>query len=343
MTSLVLVENETTYGGQYDHWLDKTGESYQFPNQYRNKVRTGTRFVYYRGVRRENGRRGNAEYFGIGRVGSVWRDPAVPLNTPRSKWRWFCSIDGFHQFPTPVPSKVHGAYLESISNSMGWRTGVREIPDETFERILELAGVPAVPSDGQAAPVPTGAPLPLISEVSVVEEKGKWSTIFVETSPQESAQGGQTESVRRSQQAKRLGDRAEEIVLNWLRSTLQPTPAATVAWLAKQGKTPGWDIEFVDDSGHRISVEVKGTTAANFRSFDVTAQEWAAARTRRQNYWLVLVTECASTTPHVVVIPDPHALLKRGELRIQPVVWRLRRSPVPPPEKVKDLDSGQKI
>lgn len=52
MTALVLVENEVTTGGHYDHWQDVTGERYQFPNQYRGKVTPGRPFIYYRGVRR---------------------------------------------------------------------------------------------------------------------------------------------------------------------------------------------------------------------------------------------------------------------------------------------------
>ena len=50
--ALVLVENEVTIGGKYDFWADDTGARYHFPNQYRNLVRPGRPFVYYRGVRR---------------------------------------------------------------------------------------------------------------------------------------------------------------------------------------------------------------------------------------------------------------------------------------------------
>ena len=48
MSALVLVENEVTYGGQYDHWQGLIGVSYRFPNQYRNKISSGRRFIYYR-------------------------------------------------------------------------------------------------------------------------------------------------------------------------------------------------------------------------------------------------------------------------------------------------------
>jgi hypothetical protein len=72
---IVLVENEATAGGLYDHWQDVTGERYQFPNVYRGKILPGTPFVYYRGVRRADGKRGHAEYFGAGVIGDVYPDP----------------------------------------------------------------------------------------------------------------------------------------------------------------------------------------------------------------------------------------------------------------------------
>ncbi len=71
---LVLVQADATVGGEYDDWNDLTGEQYRFPNQYRNRVISGRRFIYYRGVRRQGGGRGQAEYFGHGRIGAVWLD-----------------------------------------------------------------------------------------------------------------------------------------------------------------------------------------------------------------------------------------------------------------------------
>lgn len=37
-TALVLVQNERTVGGNFDHWEDVVGERYHFPNQYRNRI-----------------------------------------------------------------------------------------------------------------------------------------------------------------------------------------------------------------------------------------------------------------------------------------------------------------
>ena len=99
MEALVLVENEMTAGGLYDHWEDVTGERYQFPNQYRNKVVTGRPFVYYRGVRRADGSRGTAEYFGCGVVGSVYQDPANDPSAPKAGWKWICEVEEYRACP----------------------------------------------------------------------------------------------------------------------------------------------------------------------------------------------------------------------------------------------------
>lgn len=87
---LVLVENEKTAGGRYDHWKDVTGERYHFPNQYKGRVVPGRQFVYYRGVRRADGSRGTPEYFGYGRIGDVWRDSDVPEGAPHN--RGYCRM-----------------------------------------------------------------------------------------------------------------------------------------------------------------------------------------------------------------------------------------------------------
>src|SRR5262245_26164085 len=105
MSALVLVENEVTVGGRYDHWQDVTGERYQFPNQYHPKVTSGRPFVYYRGVRRADGSRGPAEYFGCGVVGSVYLDPANDPVSPKSARKWICEIDDYRPFPVSVPAK----------------------------------------------------------------------------------------------------------------------------------------------------------------------------------------------------------------------------------------------
>jgi hypothetical protein len=137
--ALVLVENEVTHDGDYDFWSDKTGVHYQFPNIYRNRVVPGTPFVYYRGVRRKGGKRGQAEYFGTGIIGDVWQDPAQGPDTPSRSRRWYCAIGSYRPFAEPVSAKQGDEFFEKIGTSLGWRTGVRVLSANAFSEILTAA------------------------------------------------------------------------------------------------------------------------------------------------------------------------------------------------------------
>jgi hypothetical protein len=136
---LVLVQNERTVGGRYDSWQDSTGRLYHFPNSYRVLVQPGERFVYYRGVRRENGgRRPNPEYFGYGVVEKVWRDPSIDPKAPKRTWKWFCSLSEYIPFISPVSWMKLGKTLEQIPKNL-FGNGVRRISDGVLEQILAQA------------------------------------------------------------------------------------------------------------------------------------------------------------------------------------------------------------
>jgi hypothetical protein len=81
-----------------------------------------------------------------------------------------------------------------------------------------------------------------------------------------------------SRRAKEFGDRAEESVFKQL-AVQQAAGAITgLRWLAKEGLTPGWDIEYDDLPSHtRRRIEVKGALATSIGAFDLTANELNAA------------------------------------------------------------------
>jgi hypothetical protein len=275
MSALVLVENEVTYGGHYDHWQDLTGVSYQFPNQYRHKIVPGRSFVYYRGFRRPANQRGQAEYFGVGHIASVWRDLSIPDSVPQAKWRWYCAIADYLPFPQPVPSKVDGQYLEPITHALGWRTTVLEISENVFESILSLAGLqdidPALRQE-LASPSPP-LPAPPIDEITPTELPDGLNALIQPHRPAQHPSSENTaSSYRRTIWAKQIGDHAEAVVRRWLQAKLIPAVASSITWVAQQGQTPGWDIEFTDGHGTTIAVGVKGTTGAIFHSVEITAQ-----------------------------------------------------------------------
>ena len=70
---LALTENVVNANPKFS-WQDVTGERYHFPNQYRNLIKPGAKFVFYRGGLRPSGKREIPEYFGVATVGDVYID-----------------------------------------------------------------------------------------------------------------------------------------------------------------------------------------------------------------------------------------------------------------------------
>jgi hypothetical protein len=300
---VVLVENDVTIGGAYDDWLDRTGVQYHFPNQYRSRVQEGRRFVYYRGVRREQGR-GPAEYFGCGRIGSVWRDDTIPPTSPKNQWKWFCSIDEYSEFQQSVPARQAEGYLEAIRHARGWQVGVREITEEIYQQIIQLSGLDNDPLT-DATPVLEPATLQRVENLLRVQAR-------VATG----RGGGAGPTTRRSRYAVQIGKAAERVVFDLIQRDF---PDAR--WLSEEGELPGYDIGYEVD-GHTYAVEVKGTTGTSFPSIELTANEWRAAQELRDRFSLYLVAECRGRHPKLQVIQDPAGFPERGEAIVEPVVVR---------------------
>lgn len=315
MTALVLVENEVTAGGRYDHWQDVTGERYQFPNQYRGKVITGRPFIYYRGVRRADGSRGNAEYFGCGIVGPVYLDPANEPTSPKARWKWICEIEDYRPFPMPVPSKEGSRYLETIPRNF-WSVAVRDLPESVYNAIISRAAMPPVPLELPAAQLN----LPPIDQV----ETQLATSLLVPRRPEaDTALSEQAVGVpRRSKYSMALGKRGEEIALKYLRRTLPPLEAATLRWTAADGETPGWDIEYTS-ARELVAIEVKASGGPAFPSIELSANEWKAAIRLGAAYRLMLVAQVRTTSPRVQIIANPAALVQQRLIGIEPASWRL--------------------
>jgi hypothetical protein len=84
-------------------------------------------------------------------------------------------------------------------------------------------------------------------------------------------------------------------------------------------------LEYDDERGERIAVEVKGTTAQQFANVELTAGEWRAAMRLGERYWLYLVADCCSRQPLIQRIQDPAQLVKMGQAEITPTVYRFCR------------------
>jgi hypothetical protein len=107
---IVLTINDKILNPDH-HWNDIVGVQYHYPNQYKNKVRPGEQFVYYRGVHRKISPRGRAEYFGCARIGQIRKDSAT---VDSSRPSWFCTIEDYEPFTPPVPAKPEGILYEQI-------------------------------------------------------------------------------------------------------------------------------------------------------------------------------------------------------------------------------------
>jgi hypothetical protein len=126
---------------------------------------------------------------------------------------------------------------------------------------------------------------------------------------------------RRSQNAGPIGKRAEAIAYRFIIENATKLGAKTVRWVARDGITPGWDIEYTDEAGELISVEVKGTTDSKFANVELTAGEWCAATARGNRYWLFLVAECCGVRPRIQRIQNPAYLVQTGVAQVVPTVY----------------------
>jgi len=315
MAPIVLVENEVTVGGRFDHWQDVTGERYQFPNLYRGKVQSGRPFVYYRGVRRAGGARGDAEYFGCGAIGAVYPDPTNDPSGRKSKWKWICDIEDYRPFPAAVPAKQGASYLEDIPRNF-WGVAVRDLPQATYDKILAKSLV----DDATSVPIAAQLKLPALDTIEPV----LGASLLVLRESKKSSSGGQGNSGRRqSRFSAALGKRGEEIVLEHLRHVLTEPELGTLRWVSEANEQPGWDIEY-QSSGRLIAVEVKASGGPAFPSVEITANEWAAAVEKGEDYRLYLVADVRSEKPKIQAIQNPAA---QPDIEAEPLIWRLVRRP----------------
>jgi len=98
--------------------------------------------------------------------------------------------------------------------------------------------------------------------------------------------------VGRSKEAKAIGDLGEEAVFEHLKATLSEAQRTSLRWVARDGETPGWDIQYLDRDGGLVRVEVKSTTTTEFQAFEMTANEVRAATLHGKHYHLYLVANC---------------------------------------------------
>jgi hypothetical protein len=299
---LVLVHNEVVANPAHA-WNDVEGVQYHYPSKYQGKIKTGEPFVYYRGVHRKGGKRRLAEYVGAGRIGEIWPDP-----DPGTRRRaWYCGIEDYQKFPSPVPAKINNENLEIIPANL-WRDGVRSLNSDVYNRIIELA----FGGSDQEIAYPANP-----SQITATD-----SLIVPATATGLRKDQRPSTTYRKSKQAKEVGDWAEQVVVRFIQEQI---PGCTACiHRAAVNETPGWDIDYLDPKGNLQRVEVKGTVAAAFTGVDMTANEMQAARDHGEHYWLYLVAGCLTDAPKVQGIQNPASRLHAGAWSATPTLFAVR-------------------
>lgn len=304
---LVLVENEVRVREAHD-WNDCTGQFYHYPHKYHSMIVPGQPFVYYRGKLRTGGVSGTPEYFGSGTIDAIWPDPTNTEGKSKAKQRWYCSIAKYRAFTQPLPAKKQdGSYYEEVAKKNHWRDGVRSLWPDRLAAILSSSG------EAKTQPVAdeSNSTRLMPMEDLLIPWHGK-------------AKSGKWIAGAPTPPTTEIGDLGERIALRHFRASLPESVANTLRWTAREGDKPGWDIEYVCETGQLVALEVKATTGARHIGIELTANEWRAAERMRDRYHLVLVAMCRTKSPTLSVVLDPWGLCERGVLDVNPTSFRLR-------------------
>jgi hypothetical protein len=204
----------------------------------------------------------------------VWRDLAVAESAPKKNWAWYCQILDYVPFNRLVLAKIDGEFIEKIPRNH-WSEGVRTLPQAAFDRILELARCTAPIS--LALPNPQGVSIEeAVSPLILSRKRDPLAPGPFDGPPQP----------RYSRSALIVGRQAEEIVHRYLKEHARELGARNIRWIAAEGSTPGWDLQYETVNRQIIAVEVNpantGVIACGWLSGGKTAagapKLWGAVR-----------------------------------------------------------------
>ncbi|WP_207533618.1 protein NO VEIN domain-containing protein [Desertivirga arenae] len=294
---LILAENDES------QWDDETGAKYHFPIKYKNLVLPGTKFIYYKGGLRnkefaDKRLLDSQHYFGMGEIGTVYEDTEHPK-------RLFAEVVNYEQFSHGVFWKNNdNEHFEEVSRSNHFRDGVRTIPKDRFQKIIDAAGVVEVTLPTTTAiHISEGELLiPLPKDIKVKKETG---THF-------------------PQPSKENGDLGEKIVFDFLKSSLGQQEQSTLKWHALEGETPGYDISYINEKKEKICIEVKSTVAKKFPYLNITINELNTS-IQEPFYYLYLVSDIKSLNPKIEKIRGPFL---EDEFLIEPIAFKIYRKEI---------------
>ena len=143
--------------------------------------------------------------------------------------------------------------------------------------------------------------------------------------PRSSKGGGGTGNYRISERAKEIGDWAEKVVMRYIENSV--AGSRNCVHRPTLGETPGWDIDYIDDTGELQRVEVKGTTGAAFTGVEMTANELDAARKYLSKLLAILGRGMSYAGPQSLgQMRIPMGMIKSGVWSAKPQLFSLRFS-----------------
>jgi len=134
---------------------------------------------------------------------------------------------------------------------------------------------------------------------------------------------------RISPESKKIGDKGEQIVFDLENKKLEKLgqDLSQVKWLAREGKTPGWDISSIDEDGTALYIEVKASVSSSVSNLILTRTEYQAAQTHKEKYCVYLVTDVMKEKPKIEIIRDPIKRINAGELTAIVDAWLVGLQP----------------
>jgi hypothetical protein len=136
-------------------------------------------------------------------------------------------------------------------------------------------------------------------------------------------------SRRRSKDAKKIGDAAEKIVLEFEKDRLNKAGrtdlAEKIIWVADEKKSfPGYDILSFEEDGTERWIEVKGTKSDRMSSLELTDNEYRCAlEAPRGMYHIYIVTKVFRNTSSIEIMKDPVMAIPWSTENPKPSVWNL--------------------
>ncbi|WP_226639873.1 DUF3883 domain-containing protein [Priestia flexa] len=313
MKYAVITENDES------KWNDQTGILYHFPARYKNKLTTGTKVIYYKGKMTDKKYltkrlSKNPHYFGVAQVGHIFHDKD-------NEKQYFAEIQDFIPFKKPIDFKdQNNNYLEEVIRSNHWRDGVREIKKNTYIKIVNHANFDTdcvLHEDVEL--VINKETLPDLELVNPELSYDLLGESLIGNKEIISKHKKGTKENRYSNNAKKIGDRAEEVVLKYLKKENM----SSIRWVANEGEKPGYDICCKNEEGIEIYIEVKGTTTNRFTEFIITNNELQTSEQLGERFYIYFVTNCLSENPKIQLVQNPYRKISSNNWGIVPVAYKV--------------------